>query len=189
MASASASASASAAASLSANASLAMRLNAAARLLGINLTGPGGPGQLNAAMSAALSIQPPGLPLGGLAGLLGQTSALSLSNSALGIDMLAKAAIAKLKAMLANILGNLNAAASATASAALSLSASAAATAAASFNASAVMSAAAQLNASLMARLPSLMSMSLSANLCADLSLITGVNPFASSPCSGCKMF
>jgi hypothetical protein len=186
-ASASASASASAAASLSASAMAAMRLNAAARALGINLGAPGGAASLNAALSAALAIRPPSLPIGNLSALLGQMSALSGINKAMGLDMLAKMAMAALMNKLGIVGANLTAAASASASA--SATASAAASASASANLSAVASAAASLNASVLAGLPNLGPMSMAVNLSAQLQAAIGINPFASTPCGSCHAF
>jgi hypothetical protein len=184
-ASARASASAAASAGLSANAALAMRLNAAAHALGINLTAPGGAARLNAALAIAASIQPPGFPMGGLGLLMGQTTALAQLKSLLGVDLLKKLAAAQLAA----ILGNINANVAAAFSAAATASASASASASAAANASAALAAAAGVNAKLLAGLPNLLPMSLAANVSANLALVTGINPFATGPCASCKMF
>lgn len=188
-AAASASATATASASMSASAMAAMRLNAAARALGVNLGAPGGAAKLNAALSASLAIRPPSLPMGNLAALLGQVSALSGIQKAMGLNMLAKAAMAALMNKLGIVGANLTAAASASASASASATASAAASASASANLSAVASAAASLNASVLAGLPNLGPMSLATNLSAQLQAAVGINPFASSPCGSCHAF
>jgi len=170
---------------MSANMALAMRLNAAAKALGINLMAPGGAARLNAAMTLAASIQPPMVPMPNLGLLMGQTTSLALCKNVLGLDLLKKMAMAQLAALLGNINANVAAAFSASARA----SASATASASASASASAALTAAASINAKLMAGLPNLGPMSLAARVNANLALVTGISPFATGPCSSCRMF
>lgn len=196
-ASAAANMSVAASARLSANMALALRLQAAARLMGIALAAPGGAMHLNAALGAAVALRPPAFPTAGLPSLLGQITALAQAKSVLGVDMLAKAAIAQLQAALSNLMTNVAAAvnasaaatAAASASASLAASASAMAQATAAANLSAVVSAAAALNANLVAGLPNLLNMSLAANLSAQLNLATGLPTLAPTPCQGCVFF
>ncbi|MGY8749468.1 MAG: hypothetical protein ACKVHR_15590 [Pirellulales bacterium] len=177
-------------ASAAANLSAHMRLAVACKALGINLLGPSGLPQLNAALKLAAKLKVPPLSLGmsQLSALIGALAQLAAIQSMLKVNLRLPNAMQLLAAALKPLLESMNAIASlkinANAAAAVAANFAASESVAANFAASASATASASLSGLLLPPIPQFPQLTMLANFSNQFSLGSGI--ISSSPCSGC---